>query len=129
MCCKECEFRIRFFNGPHTGRAKMILRVMLLEKGIFSPEIFLRKMVQEGWHWEWDYSCVSKNDLLPLFKADVRCRAELAEKEGRPICIDDSSFRTAAEVGAALSTTEAMVAIGRDDESGFYLTTKGGEKI
>jgi len=85
------------------------------------PKILLDGFVQCGWRWEIDYSSATTEEVASFFRADVRCRAERAEKEGRLIYVGGMFFKTAAEVGRALFILDKEFFIDRDDAGGFRL--------
>jgi hypothetical protein len=85
------------------------------------PKILLDEFVQRGWRWEVDYSNATSEEFEAFFLADVRCRAEQAEKDGRLIYVGGMYFKTASEVGRALLILDKEFFIDRDDVEGFRL--------
>jgi hypothetical protein len=103
-------------SGPFAGLARQIF----LDQ--FDPIELLSSAVRHGWHWDIDYSQATPREIEAFFPADVRCRAELAEKEGRLISIGGMFFETAAEFGRALLILgDEVFYIARDDEAGFWV--------
>jgi hypothetical protein len=103
-------------SGQFAGQTRQLFQ------GQVDPMELLGSAVRHGWHWEIDYSQATLEEIQAFFPADVRCRAELAEKEGRPMFIGGMFFKTAAEFGRALLILgDEVFYIARDDEAGFWV--------
>lgn len=113
-----CMIRISFFeNGTRETDLSFLANV---EK---TPKNVLGTAYRNGLHWEIDYSHANQNDLSQWLPLDIFFRAQLAERERRPMGLDNAVFGLAEQLVSAVASTDKLVKIASDTNDGFFLET------
>ena len=106
-------------TGQLAGRMRRLLSELV------DPMALLASAVQHGWHWKIDYSDATPQEIFLWLRSDMVCRAVLAKQEGRPVYFEGQEYVDFQEWKDAISSSGQMVAIDRDDETGFWVKGVG----
>jgi len=114
---------ITMTSGKFAGQTRQVFSDQV------DPIDLLAGAVQQGWHWEINYSWATPEEIFFFLRADMVCRAVLAKKEGRPVYFEGREYSDLEEWEDAISSSGQMVTIDRDNELGFWVKGVGPEPI
>jgi hypothetical protein len=113
---------IKMKKGDLVGRAWLVVGWQDAD-----PITILAELVTGRSHWEIDYSQATPEETFRWFRADMVCRAILAQKEGRPVYFEGREYADLQKWEDAVADSGQMVTIDRDDKFGYWVVGVGPE--
>ncbi|MFA6534115.1 MAG: hypothetical protein WCT37_03000 [Patescibacteria group bacterium] len=119
--------KITITSGPYAGRSRTAEGATMEDQSL---EAIFHSLVQEGWHWEIDYSQATPEEAFLWSRQDLGCRCVLALKEGRPVyfqgeVLTDFSNEGVGRLEDAIVNSGKNVTVDRDDEAGLWIGVRG----
>lgn len=108
-------------SGELAGRSRQLFLDQV------DPMDMLSSCVQHGDHWNIDYSSATPEEQFQWLRADLVCRAILAQQEGRPVFFEGQEFADLQAWEDTIADSGQMVTIDRDDETGYWVVGVGPE--